>query len=46
MQQAVKEHARMSHLRDMSVLPAPLGQRSGHAGSAALFYDRYLSPSA
>jgi glucokinase len=46
MQQAVKEHARMSHLRDLSVVPAALGQRSGLAGAAALFDDRYWSPSA
>ncbi|HUR13698.1 MAG TPA: ROK family protein [Mycobacteriales bacterium] len=46
MQQAVKEHARLGHLRDLSVVPAALGQRSGLAGAAALFDGRYWSPSA
>jgi len=46
MRQAVKEHGRLSYLRDLSVVPAALGQRSGLAGAAALFDDRYWSPSA
>ena len=46
LQQAVKEHARLSYLRDLRVVPAALGQRAGLAGAAALFDDRYWSPSA
>jgi glucokinase len=46
MRRAVKEHARLDYLRDLSVVPAALGQRSGLAGAAALFDDRYWSPSA
>jgi len=46
MRQAFKEHARLGYLRDVSVVPAALGQRSGLAGAAALFQDRYWSPSA
>ena len=46
LQQTVKEHARLAYLRDLSVVPAALGQRSGLAGAAALFDDRYWSPSA
>ena len=41
MQKAFKAHARLSYLRDLSVVPAALGQRSGLAGAAALFDDRY-----
>jgi hypothetical protein len=44
MRQAFKEHARLGYLRDVSVVPAALGQRSGLAGAAALFQDRYWSP--
>jgi glucokinase len=43
MRQAVKEHARLTYLRDLSVVPAALGQRSGLAGAAALFDPRYWS---
>ena len=46
MRQAVKEHARLDYLRDLSVVPAALGQRAGLVGAAALFDDRYWSPSA
>ena len=44
MRQAFKEHARMGYLRDVSVVPAALGARSGLAGAAALFQPRYWSP--
>jgi glucokinase len=43
MRQAVKEHGRLSYLRELSVVPAALGQRSGLAGAAALFEARYWS---
>jgi len=46
MQQAGNEHGGLTYLRDLSVVPAALGQRSGLAGAAALFDDRYWSPSA
>ena len=46
MKQAVKEHGRLSYLRDVSVVPAALGQRSGLAGAASLFDSRYWSVSA
>lgn len=46
LQRTVKDHARLAFLRDLSVVPAALGQRSGLAGAAALFDDRYWSPSA
>ena len=46
MKQAVKEHGRLSYLRDVSVVPAALGQRSGLAGAASLFESRYWSVSA
>jgi glucokinase len=41
MQRTFKEHARLGYLRDLSVVPAALGHRSGLAGAAALFDDRY-----
>jgi len=44
MNKAVKEHAKLGNLRDLSVVPAALGQRSGLAGAAALFDARYWSP--
>ena len=43
MQKAVKEHGRLAYVRDLSVVPAALGQRSGLAGAASLFDDRYWS---
>ena len=46
MQQAVREHARLDYLRELSVVPAALGPRSGLAGAAALFDPRYWSPGA
>jgi glucokinase len=46
MTKAVKEHARLKNLRDLSVVPAALGQRSGLAGAAALFEPKYWSPAA
>jgi glucokinase len=44
MRQAVKEHARLSYLRDLRVVPAALGERSGLVGAAALFDATYWSP--
>lgn len=43
MQEAVKEHGRLDYLRELSVVPAALGQRSGLVGAAALFDPRYWS---
>jgi glucokinase len=43
MRRAVREHARLTYLRELSVVPAALGQRSGLAGAAALFEERYWS---
>ncbi|MDP9183466.1 MAG: ROK family protein [Actinomycetota bacterium] len=44
MNKAVKAHARLKNLRDVSVVPAALGQRSGLVGAAALFDPKYWSP--
>lgn len=41
LQEAVRRHARIEYLRDLRVVPAALGQRSGLVGAAALFEDRY-----
>jgi glucokinase len=41
LQEAVRAHARIEYLRDLRVVPAALGQRSGLVGAAALFEDRY-----
>lgn len=46
MQQTVREHAGLSYLRDLRVVPSALGRRAGLSGAAALFDDRYWSPSA
>lgn len=43
MRRSVEEHARLTYLRDLSVVPAALGQRAGLVGAAALWEDRYWS---